>query len=1237
MSENLLITLGVQDKGASKQITALNKELRYLDKEFKTTNKTSKEYEYGTETLKNKLGLLEQKYDVNKNKLNAYKQKMQEAEAGVKKKKEELEKLNNTEGVSEKAIEKTTNQLNSYEQQLRDATREVGLTDKELDKLEKELKETELALKTKPLDDYTRKMDDMGNKAILNGQKLQDLGGGLKSMGDKLTKYTLPIMAATGASGAMYLQFKDDIENINTLLDDESHLEGYEEAVKRMSRETGIDTKTMSEGMYQAISSLGDLGEETESIFEVMGKAAKAGKADVSDSVALISSGMKGFGQVNEETAKKISDLAFNTTKLGTTTFPELAKNMSPLFPLAEGLGISLEELFGVMATGTGVTGDTAAVTTQFKAVMSNLMKPTTEMTKVIKKYGFASGEAMIEQKGLTGVLEILQKETGGSASKLAELFSSTEALTLVSALCGAQYDVFNEKLGAMTNAAGATDKALGKVSSTTKDKLTVSVNKLKVSFMEAGEKLEPMFEMLSEKITELAEWLGSLDAETVKNISSMAAMGLGLGVTLKLVGSFCTSLGAIQKVGGGTIKTLGKLTGATKKTGEVAGVASGAKGFGSLLKVFTSINPVSIGVVAGVAAIGVGMAVSKTNSDLYAKSVNTTSEELTGFEKVVAKFNGTQFKTQEELERTGIKFKEFGEGISEEFQVAVEMAHNKSNEFQVEIQKMNGDGVISEEDHANFVTSVTELCDGAINTVRTKGEENQIALKEMFNSDNVLTEEEIKTLESLQRITDSSIKDITERKAAINEIEQIAFGEKRELNAQELIAIQEHQQRIRELELQALGGTQEEILYAKNEFASRLKTMSAEQASEMLVTKQAEIEAERVEIESSYDTQIAMLQERMGLMTDEERANAEISLANLIADKDSKLGVNSEMWQGYLDIVNEKNPELLNCINQYTGEELTQADLKSAQMLEKLSKEYEDLETITADGSYRLYNTQSESYRDLEVMIDERSGNIVGIYDKTLGKTGAASEDWAKQLEDVGKAHGTATEQISDALKEGANATLDNSGNISLANKITLGSLEEVSEGADGTKKAIIELNGEKVEISTNADGTIKDIDLLTEKLHKIPTSKDIDINYRYKTHGTPPRESSGGSSRSIEMGERSLLVGNFNAIPSIPSMKAMPTEFATMETSPSFYSGESPVLAQAREKFEGKADLKGKAKNDVSGIDYNLLAKLIAEAVAKAVSTLKIEPIIENSIDGEYLSSKVSNNLAIGTKRRR
>lgn len=212
-------------------------------------------------------------------------------------------------------------------------------------------------------DEFRNQLNRQGRelRSQLNQQarQWQEYGQAFESTGKKMLGIFGGIAVAATAS---YVKFEDQIANINTLLDDTKNLEGYKNAVLDLGSQFGISSDIMSDGMYQTISSIGDMGKETESMFAIMAKSAKAGGASVSDSVALISAGMKGFGSVNEETAKKISDLAFTTAKLGVTTFPEMAASMKPLFPLSSTLNISLEELFGTMATLTGVTGNTAEV-----------------------------------------------------------------------------------------------------------------------------------------------------------------------------------------------------------------------------------------------------------------------------------------------------------------------------------------------------------------------------------------------------------------------------------------------------------------------------------------------------------------------------------------------------------------------------------------------------------------------------------------------------------------------------------------------------------------------------------------------------------------------------------------------------------------------------------------------------------------------------------------------------------
>lgn len=499
--------------GLRSEINQLDETLSGYDRELELNQKKLEGTEYQAKLLKERMKLLKAEYDENAAKAGALTEAMEECG---------------------KETGEASDEYKNLQQELHEAKiKQIELTN-ELKETKDEYHETETRLKS-----FAAALDNVGDKIQGAGKKMSVISAGVVGAGVSI--------------GTMAGKFEDSMAGINTLLDDTKNLEMYEETIKRVSNSTGKSLEDMSGGMYQAISSLGDQGEETSEIFEVMAESAKAGSADTSDSVALISSGMKGYNDVSKETAQKISDLAFQTAKLGVTTFPEMAKSMQPLFPLASSLNMSYEELFGSMATLTGVTGNTSEVSTQLKAVFSNLLKPTETMAEMIEKYGYSNGAAMLEAEGMSGVLKILQDETGGEADQLALLFSSTEALTAMTALTGSQFDTFNDKLGQMGSAAGATGEALEKVSSTKFDKARVKVNELKNTGEELGETLletlEPAFEGVSAAISGFTEWFSGLDQGQRENIITIAGVVAAIGPLLIIVGKMASGISAVIKV----------------------------------------------------------------------------------------------------------------------------------------------------------------------------------------------------------------------------------------------------------------------------------------------------------------------------------------------------------------------------------------------------------------------------------------------------------------------------------------------------------------------------------------------------------------------------------------------------------------------------------------------------------------------------------------------------------------
>lgn len=164
---------------------------------------------------------------------------------------------------------------------------------------------------------------------------------------------------------------------------------------------------------------------------------------------------------------QQAADLAFATVRLGQTSFPELAAGMGKVIPLASTLGLEQEQLWGAMATLTGVTGSTAEVVTQLKATMQAFLSPSKNMQAALKNMGYESGQALLESKGLQGSLDALKDAVGGNELAFAGLFSSVEAQTAVLAMAGNQAENLTSKTAEMYEATGAANTAFERQTNT--------------------------------------------------------------------------------------------------------------------------------------------------------------------------------------------------------------------------------------------------------------------------------------------------------------------------------------------------------------------------------------------------------------------------------------------------------------------------------------------------------------------------------------------------------------------------------------------------------------------------------------------------------------------------------------------------------------------------------------------------------------------------------------------------
>lgn len=392
-----------------------------------------------------------------------------------------------------------------------------------------------------------------GEKIKGVSEKIHDFGEKSTRIGGTLTKtMTLPILAAGAAAIKMSTDFNGAMANIATLIPkNTTRVNELKASIQDMAIQTGKSTNDLAAGMYQVISAFGDTAESAK-ILEINAKSAKAGLAETTDAINLTSSVTKAYGDTTAAAVTKASDLALMTVRLGQTTFPELAASLGRVTPLAAALNVKQEELFGTMATFTGVTGGAAEVSTQLRGVLQALMAPTADVQKLMKKLGYANGEAMVKGMGLQGTIEALVKGAKDSGQPLQAFIGSIEGQTLALAATGGQAATFTEKIKAMGDVAGTTDVAFNEVTNGV-NKAGFSMEQAKakaeVAAQKMGDALAPALAKVADWVGKVADWFIKLDPNAQKMILTIAGIAAAIGPLLILLGQMAMGLSLIGTI----------------------------------------------------------------------------------------------------------------------------------------------------------------------------------------------------------------------------------------------------------------------------------------------------------------------------------------------------------------------------------------------------------------------------------------------------------------------------------------------------------------------------------------------------------------------------------------------------------------------------------------------------------------------------------------------------------------
>jgi len=319
--------------------------------------------------------------------------------------------------------------------------------------------------------------------------------------------------------------FQTSMQEVNTLLKtSESQFKGITRQVIDLSKQVPQTADQLSKGLYQVVSAGVDAGDAMQ-FLETSAKGAVAGLTDTQTSVDAITSVINAYGKEAKE-AGNVSDIFFQTVKLGKTTFGEMAPVLGQVIPIASAFKVPFEEVAGAFATLTKQGIPTARTATSIGRAISEIVKPASKAESAIKKLGFESGALAIEQVGLQELIIQLTE----SGANMASIFGE-EAIKAVLAL-GKSSTNTRADLLAMGNAVGSTDEAFAKMSETLANQKIIYDNEIKAIYLELSEIFLPIltktlgvFRSIVSKASEFYRDMNETSLE--KSIREMKELGL--------------------------------------------------------------------------------------------------------------------------------------------------------------------------------------------------------------------------------------------------------------------------------------------------------------------------------------------------------------------------------------------------------------------------------------------------------------------------------------------------------------------------------------------------------------------------------------------------------------------------------------------------------------------------------------------------------------------------------------
>ena len=894
----------------------------------------------------------------------------------------------------------------------------------------------------------------------------------------------------------------------------EADLSKLTNTAKNLGATTSFSAVEVSQGMnYLAMA-----GYKTNDIISAMPgllNAAAASGEDLASTSDIISDAITAFGMKASDT-NHLSDVMAQASANANTNIGLLGESFKYVGATMGAMKYSIEDTsiaLGLMANA-GVKGSMGG--TSLKNAIVNMVSPTKTMAAVMEKYKLSLTDSEGNMKSLKGVMDMLREKMGGldtatQAAAASDLFGK-EAMSGMLAIINAGTSDYDKLTTAIYGADGAAKKMADTKLDSLSGQWTILKSAVEGMNIALGERLAPYAKQFvtwfTGKIPDITDCIVNTVDYLSNHTEDIKETAIAIGTVVTAIAGFNIAGSIGNSISG--ISNLVSLFKGASVAKDATETAVGISKVGLAAKILPALfSPVGLAITAGVATTAYGV---MSYNSLINRSIDTATEELTIGEKIINKFTGSAYKSAKELQESGVKYTDFGEGISDSFKKAVRETAKSGTELLMNIKKIDMSGYSTSDRENKIANRINDYAYDIINALENKKNSETKVLKDALSADGDYSSENDSAVSSIGEYYDNVTEKIQVARDKVYYITSQAYADNRELAVSELEEIKGYIDQMNSLKLDAIDAKNTyDQAYAQSKFTTDAsKITDTDSASELLKSSYKDIDDAYKDKIADLDGHIAVLEKTLSETTEEsKKSSLEKSIDELRNTRGSYADSNWNEKQAMYQIIMDQNPGAASSINKYTGDKLDKVDLNRRETLDKMQEKTPGLTGIKESGVYALRNEKNGRLERYAVVVNELSKEIVGVKNLLNGETGLYSTEDEQILEKVSENYKDINSTLSKISGNKPTHILETySGTYALKDVMgkTLDALQDVRVAEDGVIEGFATIDGTQVYIKADASGVIQAIGNTREELNQVPPITAADVT----TNGTAQKTTS-------------------------------------------------------------------------------------------------------------------------------